>query len=382
MKQKAIIFHPAIAPYRIDFFNSLNELYEAEFYFEFENALEQSFKQQVLTERLHFVPRYLKKGAFGIKNLRLQIISILLKSRPDVVICSEYNLSTLLILLYKYLFQPSLRVYSICDDSLGMVSHSGFVKRNSRKLGVRLLDGIILANLAVRDWYWAHLKGGARLLYFPIIQDDTQFRALLASSLPISQTLYRRLQLQGKRVLLFVGRLADVKNLHFLLKAFCQLRSSFPDAVLLFVGEGAERETLQAEAEAWELTPCVHFAGKHEGVDLLAYYNLGQVFILPSYFEPFGAVVNEALLAGCYTLCSSAAGAACLIQAGENGELFDPHSLEDLVEKLRIALAKTEPLQGVSCKSNRMQHSYNYYFQSLSKELSANKSDCRTVLGD
>ena len=351
MKQKAIIFHPAIAPYRIDFFNSLNELYEAEFYFEFENALEQSFQQQVLTERLHFVPRYLKKGAFGIKNLRLQIISILLKSRPDVVICSEYNLSTLLILLYKYLFQPSLRVYSICDDSLGMVSHSGFVKRNSRKLGVRLLDGIILANLAVRDWYWAHLKGGARLLYFPIIQDDTQFRALLASSLPISQTLYRRLQLQGKRV-------------------------------LLFVGEGAERETLQAEAEAWELTPCVHFAGKHEGVDLLAYYNLGQVFILPSYFEPFGAVVNEALLAGCYTLCSSAAGAACLIQAGENGELFDPHSLEDLVEKLRIALAKTEPLQGVSCKSNRMQHSYNYYFQSLSKELSANKSDCRTLLGE
>ena len=177
MKQKAIVFHPAIAPYRIDLFNSLNDLYAAEFYFEFDNALEQSFKQKALRDRLHFVPRYLKKGAFGIKNLRLQIIPILLKSRPDVVICSEYNLSTLLIFLYKYLFQRTLHVYSICDDSIGMVSHSGFVKRNLRKLGVRLLDGIILANLAVRDWYRAHLKGRARLLYFPIIQDDTQFRA-------------------------------------------------------------------------------------------------------------------------------------------------------------------------------------------------------------
>ncbi len=382
MRQKAIIFHPAIAPYRIDFFNSLNDLYEAEFYFEFDNALEQSFKQKELTERLHFVPRYLKKGAFGIKNLRLQIIPILLKKRPDVVICSEYNLSTLLILLYKYLFQPSLRVYSICDDSIGMVSHSGVVKRNSRKLGVRLLDGIILANLAVMDWYGAHLKGGARLMYFPIIQDDKQFRELLASALPISQTLYTQLQLQEKQVLLFVGRLADVKNLYFLLKAFSQVHTSFPKAVLLFVGEGKEGEALKAETNAWGLAPYVHFVGKHEGVELLAYYNLGQVFILPSYFEPFGAVVNEALLAGCYTLCSSAAGAACLIQAGENGELFDPHRLEDLVEKLRIALSKTEPLQRVSCKSNKMLHSYNYYFQSLSKELSTNESDCRTVLGD
>ena len=373
MKQKAVILHPAIAPYRIDFFNSLNELYEAEFYFEFENALEQSFKQKELTDRLHFVPRYLKKGAFGIKNLRLQIIPILWKKRPDVVICSEYNLSTLLIFLHKYLFQYSLKVFCICDDSCGTAISAGFVKRISRKLFVRLLDGIILANLAVIDWYRTHLKGHSRLLYFPIIQDDKQFRASLASALSISQTLYTQLQLQEKQVLLFVGRLANVKNLHFLLKAFSQIHTSFPKAVLLFVGEGNEREALKAETNAWGLTPYVHFAGKHEGVELLAYYNLGQVFILPSYFEPFGAVVNEALLAGCYTLCSTAAGAACLIQEGENGELFDPHSLDDLAEKLQIALSKTEPLKAVCCKPNKMICSYNYYFQSLSKELKANE---------
>ena len=381
MKQKAIIFHPAIAPYRIDFFNSLNELYEAEFYFEFENALEQSFKQKELTDRLHFVPRYLKKGAFGIKNLRLQILPILWKKRPDVVICSEYNLSTLLIFLHKYLFQYSLKVFCICDDSCGTAIGAGFVKRTSRKLFVRLLDGIILANLAVIDWYRTHLKGHSRLLYFPIIQDDKQFRASLASALSISQTLYTQLQLQEKQVLLFVGRLANVKNLHFLLKAFSQIHTSFPKAVLLFVGEGNEREALKAETNAWGLTPCVHFVGKHEGVELLAYYNLGQVFILPSYFEPFGAVVNEALLAGCYTLCSTAAGSACLIQGGENGDLFHPHRLEDLVDKLRIALSQTELLQAVCCKPNKMLCSYNHYFQSLSKELKANESDCRTVLG-
>ncbi|MGM9760208.1 MAG: glycosyltransferase family 4 protein [Parabacteroides sp.] len=369
MKQKAIIFHPALAPYRIDFFNSLNDLYEAEFYFEFGNALEQSFKQQELTERLHFVPRYLKKGMLGIKNLRLQILSILRRKRPDVVICSEYNLSTLLILLYKYLFQSSLRVYCICDDSCGTALSEGFVKKSSRQLFVRLLDGIILTNLAILDWYRTHIKGHTRLLYFPIIQEDTQFRTLLSSSLPIAQALSAQLDLQGKQVLLFVGRLIDIKNLHFLLKAFRQIHISFPKSVLLFVGEGNEGAALKAETDAWGLTPYIHFVGKHEGAELLAYYNLGQVFILPSYFERFGAVVNEALLAGCYTLCSSAAGAACLIQAGENGELFDPHCVEDLVGKLQIALSKTEPLQAVSCKPNQMKNTYDFYFQNLVQSL-------------
>ena len=44
MKQKAIVFHPAIAPYRIDLFNSLNDLYAAEFYFEFDNAVNRIIK--------------------------------------------------------------------------------------------------------------------------------------------------------------------------------------------------------------------------------------------------------------------------------------------------------------------------------------------------
>ena len=45
MKKKLIVFHPAIAPYRVDFFNSIDEIFDAKFYFEFDNALEQTFDQ-------------------------------------------------------------------------------------------------------------------------------------------------------------------------------------------------------------------------------------------------------------------------------------------------------------------------------------------------
>ena len=62
MRKRAIIFHPAIAPYRVDFFNSLNREFEALFYFEFKDALEQSFMQDKLKARLSFVPRFLDMG--------------------------------------------------------------------------------------------------------------------------------------------------------------------------------------------------------------------------------------------------------------------------------------------------------------------------------
>ena len=77
MKKKLVIFHPAIAPYRIDFFNSLNKEFNAKFYFEYGDVLEQSFKQDELKCLLDFQPNFLAPGFLGIKNLRLQVLSIL-----------------------------------------------------------------------------------------------------------------------------------------------------------------------------------------------------------------------------------------------------------------------------------------------------------------
>ena len=66
MKKKLIVFHPAIAPYRVDFFNSIDEIFDAKFYFEFDNALEQTFDQKRLQEYLSFIPKYLSPGFLGI----------------------------------------------------------------------------------------------------------------------------------------------------------------------------------------------------------------------------------------------------------------------------------------------------------------------------
>lgn len=361
MRKRVTIFHPAIAPYRIDFFNSLHDAFEATFYFEFGDVLEQSFAQDKLRGRLRFTPHFLSPGLFGIKNLRTEVISILRKESPDIVFCSEYNIMGLLILLYKMLFNRKLAIYTICDDSKDIAAKASWVKRIMRSIAVRFYAGIILTNDDVLSWYTEHFKARHKFLYFPIIQRDQEFRELLKKALPISKTLAEQYQLQGKQVLLFVGRLIAIKNLSFLLRALDYVIDKYPDTVLLFVGEGDDRDTLEQEIKRLHLEKHVIFAGKKQGDELYAHYNLGQIFILPSYYERFGAVVNEALLAGCYTLCSSAAGAACLIDSKNNGDRFDPIQLSDLTEKLQTALEHCDKFEQVSIKENNMFQSYDQY---------------------
>ena len=77
------------------------------------------------------------------------------------------------------------------------------------------------------------------------------------------------------------------------------------------------------------------FTGWLEGERLAAWYNLADVFVLPSLVEPFGAVVNDALAAGCFCLVSGRCGSACLVRRGWNGELFDPEDESGLASLLQ-----------------------------------------------
>ncbi len=371
MKKKLVVFHPAIAPYRIDFFNSLNKEFDVIFYFEFGDVLEQSFAQDELRGRLEFAPRFLAPGLFGIKNLRTQVFSILRKEQPNVVFCSEYNILGLLLLVYKFLFNWKLSIFTICDDSKEIAESASLVKRCMRFIAVKFYSGIILTNDDVLSWYVKHFQAKRKFLFFPIIQKDQDFRLLLENALPVSKILEDMYHLEGRQVLLFVGRLIDIKNLFFLLDALALVVNRYPKAILLFVGDGDQRVALERHAERNGLADHVIFAGKKQGEDLYACYNVGQIFVLPSYYERFGAVVNEALLAGCYTLCSVVAGAACLIEPQKNGDLFDPASKTYLAEKLAQSLKDCEGLKQISLKANKMCYSYDQYITSFFNQLNS-----------
>ena len=359
-----VVFHPALAPYRIDFFNSLNEAFDVSFYFENRMPAEQSFSQEDLNSRIRFSYSFLKPGLWNVKNLRIDVLSILKKEKADVVFISEYTILGLLVLLYKFFFQRSMKIVVTCDDNLQMAQSVGLIKRYVRSLLLHHVDLVLLVNDEVKDWYEKYLPFKAKYFYFPIIQSDEQFRKRLEKAKPQSEQLRQSCHLENKKVVLYVGRLVKVKNVGLLLEAFRSVYETDKNVGLVIVGDGDESRLLQSQVKDLIEEGCIVFVGKKEGNMLMAYYNFGDIFVLPSIYEPFGAVVNEALLAGCYVLCSSKAGASCLIKNDVNGNVFSPDSLQNLISLLRKALEIE-----TNTNYNRMLFAYDFFVSSLVEEI-------------
>lgn len=129
---------------------------------------------------------------------------------------------------------------------------------------------------------------------------------------------------------------------------------------LIIVGSGEEENRLRQLTVDLELDN-VLFTGRLDGEELYSWYNVADYFVLASYLEAFGAVTNEALLAGCYSLISNKAGSRCLIEDGVNGFTFESMDVNELNEKMRLAIKKFPKIRPLnSVKPNLMSDIYPY----------------------
>src|SRR5258706_3717409 len=112
----------------------------------------------------------------------------------------------------------------------------------------------------------------------------------------------------GDKVVLFCAKLQPWKRPADLLRAFA--RANLPNAHLLFAGDGPLRQQLEEEAVALGINARVRFLGFVNQSQLPALYTSADVMVLPSEYEPFGVVVNEAMLCGCPVIVSDRVGAA------------------------------------------------------------------------
>ena len=95
MKKRLLIFHSALTPYRIDFFNVLATYFDCTVIFVSRNNKNQPFCQKELFEKCHFKRRYMDIRIVLPQNRVLNIgyLYYILKYKPDIVIGAEYGLS-------------------------------------------------------------------------------------------------------------------------------------------------------------------------------------------------------------------------------------------------------------------------------------------------
>ena len=361
MKKKLLIFHPIIAPYRIDLFNALAKLYNVQVCLFWRNLKDQTFDYSKIEEQFNYKPTYIVKEEIGFLKWMKEIWMKLNSSHSDIVLGAEFGISTIIIILHKFVTRSHYKIVIINDDSYDMlVKNNQFTKRHARavKTMMPFVDNVINVEPRVAAYNQQKYQKG---IYFPIICDDVIAKKRLERVLPISQNYVRKYQLEGKKVLLFVGRLVALKNVEFALRAF--IKANLENTVFVIVGDGPEKEKLVKIVAG---NPAVIFTGRLEGDELYAWYNVGQVFTLPSYQEPFGAVTNEALVAGCKVLISKDAGSNCLVKDGKNGFIIDPRHKKNFIEKLRLAFYSMKALKmPLVVKENMMISCFEEHVESL-----------------
>jgi glycosyltransferase involved in cell wall biosynthesis len=140
-------------------------------------------------------------------------------------------------------------------------------------------------------------------------------------------------------IILFCAKLQPWKRPLDLLRAFA--KANLPNALLAFAGEGPLRQQLEAEAALLGVTSRIRFLGFVNQTQLPGIYTAADLMVLPSSYDAFGVVVNEAMLCGCSVAVSDRVGAACdLVAHGRTGFVFPCGNVEALAEILRQASAE------------------------------------------
>jgi glycosyltransferase involved in cell wall biosynthesis len=147
-------------------------------------------------------------------------------------------------------------------------------------------------------------------------------------------------------VVLFCGKLQPWKRPQDVLRAFAKLEVS--GAHLVFAGEGPMRGPLESEARDLGVMERVRFLGFINQSQLPGVYRAADLFILASEYEPFGVVVNEAMLCGCPVVVSDCVGARYdLVRHGETGFVYPCGDVDALSKILDDVLTNSRRLQRI-----------------------------------
>jgi glycosyltransferase involved in cell wall biosynthesis len=209
-------------------------------------------------------------------------------------------------------------------------------RRAAQRALFRGVDAFLAIGSANREFY---LNRGARpecIHMTPYSVDNDYFRQRVAAASSERDSLRRELRLSPSLpIVLFASKLQQRKRCADLLEAYASIRSQAP-AQIVVVGDGPEYASLTGYARSMGLEE-VRFVGFKNQSELPAFYDLCDVFVLPSEREPWGLVVNEAMNAGKPIVASDAVGAARdLVLHGRTGYVYPVGDVAALARSLRL----------------------------------------------
>ena len=363
MKRRLLILTEIISPYRIPLFNTLAHDESVDLHVIFLAETDSTLRQwRIYKEEIKFSYQVLPawRMRWGGYNLLLNrgVAQALAAANPDVILCGGYNyIASWQALLWARAKKLSFLLWSESNlqDLRGGHAIVEFLKRRF----LRMCTGFVVPGRSALEYLRAHRIEEARIVVAPNAVDNELFRANAAIARTNAASLRRELELP-ERYFLFVGRLVSEKGAFDLLSAYAKLDASLREHVgLVFAGDGESRRLLERQAAS--IAPgVVRFAGFVQREELAQYYALADALVLPTYTDPWGLVVNEAMACGLPVILSRAAGCASdLLRDDETGLLIPPRNVEALARAMRLIAEQPEIRASMGARAGQYIRSYS-----------------------
>ncbi len=250
-------------------------------------------------------------------------IKIIWQFKPDVINLTGYNeLGTLPVLILA----KALGIKTIM--TIESVAHQGgrfqLIKGVYKKLVYGLIDGVFSYGLNTNRFLFEQGVPKSKILSFLNSFDQRSFHISENTTVP------------QKPYLLYVGRLSPEKNIGALVDLMKGL-----DHQLVVIGDGPERSRLEKISG-----PNIQFLGSIAWAKLPNYFAGASCLLLPSSYEPWGMVANEAQAMGKPVICTSACGCANdLVINGFSGLVVEDFTLEkDRIIQFLQTLPTMQPI--------------------------------------
>lgn len=257
--------------------------------------------------------------------------------RPDIV-HSQTEFSTLIAARYIAKKSGSVHIHTyhtMYEEYVNYLFKGKLIRPKMVGQLVKLLfnkmDAVVVPTKKMKD-YLLKFKVEKPLYIVPTGLDISKFQHKISST--EKEALLEKYELQGKKVLIYVGRIGEEKNIDEVIRFYKAASKEDINLKLMVVGGGPYLSKLKELADELEIHDKVAFTGMIPFEEIYKYYQLGHIFVTSSKSETQGLTYIEALASGVPVICRKDPCVDGLIINGQNGYTYEN------VDEFKIAINK------------------------------------------
>ncbi len=255
--------------------------------------------------------------------------------------------------------------FDFMDYAHHLKTHGKIEKDVLRKKPLKWYQKYVLKNLdyafSTSEREIDYIRGyNHRVAYSPLPVLTAEFE------IPVEKPPLMRTWPEDSFTFLCLGRISKIKGQDIAMQAFCKVASQMPQAKLVFVGKSDSEpeylESIKMMMLKAGVADKVHFSGKVERSEAIAWLRHSDINLIPVRFMNSGAVVLESWISETPVLQSNVADPNLVVD-GENGYLFENENVDECAEKMLFAYMHKEKLSEMASRGKKLvKERYSYEF--------------------